>query len=129
MSGWRRVLASRFVVVPAALAAIVLAWNIYVTLHAHGIVAGEVVNAAGRPVAGATVTLYRLNFITEVEAGQTRTDARGRFRFTDNRSHLIELQAAEGKRTSPRVTIRLWFRAQDHVLANPLRIAGPGAPA
>ena len=129
MRRWRWVLASRFVVVPAALASVVLAWNIYVTLHAHGIVAGEVVNAAGRPVAGATVTLYRLNFITEVEAGQTRTDARGRFRFTDNRSHLIELQAVDGQRTSPRVTVRLWFRAQDRVLANPLRIAGPGAPA
>jgi hypothetical protein len=129
MRRWRRVLASRFVIVPAGLAAVVVAWNIYVTLHAHGIVAGEVVNAAGRPVAGATVTLYRLNFITEVEAGRTRTDARGRFRFTDNRSHLIELQAAEGKRASPRVTVRLWFRAQDRVLGKPLRIAGPGAPA
>ena len=129
MRRWRQVLGSRFVVVPAALAAIVLAWNIYVTLNAHGIVAGEVVNAAGRPVAGATVTLYRLNFITEVEAGQTRTDARGRFRFTDNHSHLIELQAVEGKRTSPRVTVRLWFRAQDRALGKPLRIAGSGAPA
>ena len=123
MKPWRRVLGSRFFVVPAALAMIVLVWNIYVALHAHGIIAGEVVDAAGKPVAGATVTLYRLNFITEVEAARTRTDAQGRFRFTSNNSHLIELQAAAGGKNSARVTVRLWFRAQDRVLARPLALA------
>ena len=124
MIGWRRILVNRFVLVPAALAVIVLGWNVYVTLHAHGIVAGEVVDQAGKPVAGAVVTLYRLNFITEVKAGETRTDAAGNFRFTNNHSHLIELQAVDGRARSPRVTIRLWFRAQDRVLGKPLRLAG-----
>jgi Carboxypeptidase regulatory-like domain len=123
MKRWRHLLCNRFVIVPGLLAIVVLGWNGYVALHANGILTGQVVNASGKAVAGAEVTLYRLNFITEVNAGQTRTDAQGRFRFTDNRSHLIELQATSGQRTSPRVTVRLWFRAQDRRLAAPLRLA------
>ena len=128
MKRWRGWLWNRFVVVPVVLALIVLGWNIYVALHAHGVIAGEVVDASGRPVAGATVTLYHLNFITEVKAGETRSDARGRFRFSDNNSHLVELQAAASGATSPRVTVRLWFRAQDRALATPLTLGGK-APA
>ena len=124
MRRWRAWLLNRFVVVPVVLALIVLGWNIYVSLHAHGVIAGEVVDASGRPVAGATVTLYHLNFITEVKTGETRTNAQGRFGFTDNNSHLIELQAAAGSATSPRVTVRLWFRAQDRDLAVPLTLRG-----
>jgi len=124
MRRWRGWLLNRFVLVPAVLAAIVLGWNVYVSLHAHGVIAGEVVDASGRPVAGATVTLYHLNFITEVKSGETRTNARGRFRFTDNNSHLIELQAAARGVSSPRITVRLWFRAQDRDLAMPLRLRG-----
>ncbi|HTW71617.1 MAG TPA: carboxypeptidase-like regulatory domain-containing protein [Acetobacteraceae bacterium] len=124
MRRWRAWLLNRFVVVPVVLALIVLGWNIYVSLHAHGVIAGEVVDASGRPVAGATVTLYHLNFITEVKTGETRTNGQGRFRFTDNNSHLIELQAAAGGATSPRVTVRLWFRAQDRDLASPLTLHG-----
>ena len=122
MRGWRHILGNRFVIVAGLLAAVVLGWNSYVTLHAHGILTGRVVDASGEPVAGAEVTLYRLNFITEVKAGQTRTDAEGRFRFTDNRSHLIEVQATAGQQISPRVTIRLWFRGQNRRLAAPLRL-------
>jgi hypothetical protein len=117
------ILGNRFVIVPGLLAAIVVGWNSYVTLHANGILTGQVVDASGEPVAGAEVTLYRLNFITEVKAGQTRTDAQGQFRFTDNRSHLIELQATSRQGTSPRVTVRLWFRAQDRSLDAPLRLS------
>jgi Carboxypeptidase regulatory-like domain len=123
MKRWRHLLGSRFVIAPGLLAIVVLGWNGYVALHANGILTGQVVDASGEAVAGAEVTLYRLNFITEVNAGQTRTDAQGRFKFTDNRSHLIELQATAGPRTSPRVTVRLWFRAQDRHLAAPLRLA------
>ncbi|MGH7056785.1 MAG: carboxypeptidase-like regulatory domain-containing protein [Acetobacteraceae bacterium] len=125
-----RLLAHRFVAVPLALALVVLAWNIYVSLHDHGIVAGEVVNARGEPVPGAMVTLYRLNFITEVKSAEMKTDREGRFRFTHNRSHLIELQASKKDLgSSPRVTLRLWFRAQDRRLARPLRLSAASRAA
>ena len=52
---WRRVLSSRFVIVPAVIAVTVVAWNLYVTQHDHGLLQGRVVDAAGHPVDGATV--------------------------------------------------------------------------
>jgi len=123
---WRRVWLSRFVVVPVVIAVAVGAWNVYVALHTHGMLEGRVVDAAGRPIDGATVILFTHDFVTQVEKARTRTDAAGDFRFDGNDSHLIQLQAQDGNATSPRITIRLWFRAQDRVLAQPLRL-GPGA--
>ena len=123
---WRRVVFNRFVVVPVVIAVAVGAWNFYVALHAHGLLTGRVIDAAGQPVAGATVTLFAHDFVTQVEKDVTRNDAAGTFRFDNNNSHLIQLQARNGAAASPRVTLRLWFRAQDRVLQAPLRLA-PGA--
>jgi hypothetical protein len=123
---WQRVLSSRFVIVPAVIAVTVVAWNLYVMQHDHGLLQGRVVDAAGHPVDGATVLLFAHDFVTQVEKARTRTDAAGEFRFDNNDSHLIQLQAQDGSATSPRITIRLWFRAQDRVLQQPLRLA-PGA--
>jgi Carboxypeptidase regulatory-like domain len=120
---WRRVLSSRFVLVPIVLALTIGGWNVYVERHAHGLLEGMVVDANGKPVAGAVVTLFAHDFVTQVEKSRTRSDVAGRFHFDDNNSHLIQLQAQDGAVTSPRVTIRLWFRAQDHVMGKPLRLA------
>ena len=122
----RRVLLSRFFLVPLAIALTAGGWNIYVSLHAHGLLAGRVVDAAGHPIAGATVILYTHDFVTQAEKERTKSDAEGAFRFSDNNSHLIQLQAVDGAQSSPRVTIRLWFRAQDRVLAAPLVIGAAG---
>ena len=122
---WRGILSSRFVVVPAAIALIAALWNLYVALHAHGLLEGRGVDRAGNPVSGATVTLFAHDFVTQVERTRTQTDAAGRFHFTGNDSHLVQLQAQDGAAVSPRVTIRLWFRAQDRVLPEPLRLAPP----
>lgn len=123
---WRRILGSRFVIVPAAIAVTVVVWNIYVDLHAHGMLAGRVIDTSGKPVAGATVVLWAHDFVTQVETARTTTDAAGDFRFANNASHLIQLQALAGKDASPRVTVRLWFRGQDRVVAEPLRVAPAG---
>ena len=118
-----RILLNRFVVVPVAIVVVVALWNAYVALHAHGLLAGRVVDASGRPVAGATVILFAHDFVTQVERARTTTDASGAFRFTRNDSHLVQLQAIEGKASSSRITLRLWFRAQDRRLDAPLRLA------
>lgn len=118
----RRVLTSRFFVVPTAIALVTIGWNIYVSLHAHGVLTGRVVDTAGHPLANATVVLYTHDFVTQAEKERTKTDASGGFAFADNDSHLIQLQALDNDRMSPRVTIRLWFRAQDYLLAVPLVI-------
>jgi hypothetical protein len=119
---WRRVLLSRFFIVPFVLLVSIVGWNIYVDAHAHGLLEGTVVNAVGQPVAGATVILSVHDFVTQVEKARTATDASGRFRFDDNNSHLIQLQAQGGGASSAKVTVRLWFRAQDRLLMEPLRI-------
>jgi len=123
---WRRVLLSRFAVVPAVIVAVTVGWNVYVALHAHGLLEGHVVDASGQPVAGATVVLFTHDFVTQVEKARTRTDAAGDFRFNGNDSHLIQLQAEDRAQRSPRITVRLWFRAQDRVVQTPLRLAPTG---
>lgn len=120
MKGWW---ASRWVIVPGVIIAAVLVWNLYVAAHAGGSVAGRVVDAAGRGVAGATVLLYERSFITNNEKQRTVTDADGGFRFEGNASHAVQLQAEAAGARSERVTLRLWFRAQDARMAEPLLLA------
>jgi hypothetical protein len=114
-------LRSRWVVVPGLLALLIGAWNLHVALNNNGVIEGRVVDASGRAIAGATVTLFNRSFITSEPRGRATTDADGRFRFTDNASHAVALQAtAETFAPGPRTTLRLWFRAQDTTLRTPL---------
>ena len=116
-------LRSRWVVVPGLLAALALVWNLYVTAHAGGVVAGLVLDQAGHPVPGAQVVLYARSFVTNDERQRTQTDAQGAFRFTGNASHALQLQAeSPGLGRSDRVTLRLLFRAQNADLPTPLRL-------
>ncbi len=114
---------SRWVVVPGFLALSIAVWNIYVIAHANGMVEGRVVDAAGSPVTDAVVTLFERSFVAYTAKDQSKTDARGHFRFIDNQNHALQLEAAsptQGK--SDRVSVRLWFRGQDFQLADPLRL-------
>jgi len=96
-------------------------WNGYVVEHGHGIVAGRVVDAAGHPVAGATVVLWVLNFTTFIEKARVATDADGRFVIINRDSHHIQLSAEKrGVGRSARVDVRLYFRAQDVELGAPV---------
>ena len=122
---WRRLLLNRFVAVIAAIAAAAALWNVYVSMHDHGIVAGRVVDPAGRPVAGATVVLWVLNFTTFVENARVVTDADGRFRVINRDSHHILLSAEKpGAGRAARMDVRLYFRAQDVELGAPLVLGG-----
>jgi hypothetical protein len=122
---WRGLLVNRFVIVPAVIAVVIGLWNVYVSMHDHGVVAGRVVDADGRPVAGATVVLWVLNFTTYVEKTRATTDATGRFVISDNDSHNIRLAAEkQGLGRSTRVPVRLYFRAQDIELREPLTFSG-----
>jgi hypothetical protein len=119
LASWLR---SRWVIVPGGMIIVTLVWLAYVTGHNHGIVEGRVVDAAGQPVVGASVRLFERGFVTHQERGRTTADGEGRFRFTDNRSHSIQLEAeAPGLGRTDRRILRLWFAAQDAQLAEPLR--------
>lgn len=117
-------LTSRWVLVPGGMGIVTLVWLAYVAGHNHGIVEGRVVDATGQPVGGASVQLFERGFVTHQERGRTTSDAQGAFRFSDNRSHSIQLEAEMPNlgRTDRRV-VRLWFAAQDTKLAEPLRFA------
>ena len=122
---WRRLAINRFVLVPATIAVAIALWNGYVATHDHGIVVGRVVDAAGRPVPDAAVVLWVLNFTTYVEKTRATTDSAGRFVITNNDSHNIRLAAEKpGVGRSARVPVRLYFRAQDIELSEPLILSG-----
>ena len=117
-------LVSRWVIVPGGIAVVTLVWLAYVAAHDHGVVEGRVVDRSGRPVSGASVMLFERGFVTHQERGRATSDADGAFRFTDNRSHSIQLEAeAPGLGRSERRVVRLWFAAQDVKLVEPLRFA------
>ena len=115
--------ASRWVIVPLVIAALVLAWNGYVALNDGGLVEGLVVDASGRPVPDATVILLERHFVVHNERQRTRTDSAGRFRFAGNDNHSLQLEAeTDSLGRSERRVVRLWFRAQNVVLSDPLRL-------
>src|SRR6185437_4663684 len=116
-------LRNRFVWVPLVLFIVIAGWNAWVATHDHGIISGRVVDADGKPVAGATVHLWVFNFTTFFEKDATTTAADGTFRFTGNPSHNIQLSAdkADAGR-SDRIPVRLYFASEDFVLAKPLRL-------
>ena len=117
---------SRWVIVPGAMIVLTLAWLAYVNNNDHGRIEGRVVDAKGKPVVGATVHLFERGFVTHQERGKTTSGADGVFRFADNRSHSIQLEATtpELGRTDRRV-LRLWFAAQDAKISEPLRFPAP----
>ena len=117
-------LRSRWVVVPGLLLLAVMGWNIYVAADATGEVRGRVVDASGSPVAGATVLLFERSFVVNTGKQRTMTGPSGYFRFHRNESHAVQLQAeAPDGAKSPRVTLRLLFRAQDAELPAPLVVS------
>ena len=115
-------LASRWTIVPGTMVVVTLAWLAYVGQHNHGSVEGRVVDAKGQPVAGAAVLLFERGFVTHQEKARTTSDGMGEFRFANNPSHSIQLEAeAPGLGRTDRRIVRLWFAAQDTKLAEPLR--------
>jgi len=124
---WFGLLVNRFTIVLASIAIVVAIWNAYIAFHDHGLVAGQVVDASGHPVEGATVVLWVLNFTTFVEKTRAITDADGRFIIRGNDSHNIQVEAEKaGVGRAPRIPVRLYFKAEDVRLSSPLVLVGSG---
>jgi carboxypeptidase family protein len=124
---WKRWLLNRFVLVPSALVLVAVVWNGWVLSHNHGVIAGRVTDASGAPVAGAEVKLWVFNFTTFVEQASTLTASDGSFKFTKNPSHNIQLSAEKSGVGRTRIPVRLYFRSEDIVLKQPLRLSDAGA--
>ena len=121
---WRRFLGNRYTIVFGFLAIVAAAWNLYVKGHDQGVVEGRVLDAAGRPAAGATVALFERTLTTLEPRAATETDADGRFRFVGQPAHHLVLEARQaGGGRSPRITVRRYFRGQNLIVADPLRLS------
>ncbi|MBM3523985.1 MAG: carboxypeptidase regulatory-like domain-containing protein [Alphaproteobacteria bacterium] len=124
---WRAMVRHRFFYVPVALAILTAGWNAYVAAYDDGLIEGEVHDAAGKPIPGATVIFFERNFVNYQEKFRATTDAAGRFRFTDMQVHIGQLEArVEDGRRSERFQMNLWFRSQN-VQLPPLVLGSPRA--
>ena len=122
---WRRLLMNRFVIVTATIILAIALWNVYVSTHNHGYVTGLVVDSGGHPVSNAMVVLWVLNFTTFSEKARVNSGRDGRFVLINLDSHHIQVGAEKaGMGRSERVRVRLYFRAQDVQLRDPLVLAG-----
>lgn len=124
MSMVRAVLLNRYSLTFGTIAILALAWNLYVLAHDQGIVEGRVVGPDGDPVAAAEVVLAERTVVSLTPIARTTTDPSGSFRFTRHDRHALVLTAAkEGIGRSLRTEVRLWFRNQNRILEEPLRLA------
>ena len=121
----RSFLLNRYMVTFGAISILVAIWNLYVVFNDDGIVSGRVVDSNGKPVAGASVTLYQKTLYVAEPRDKTTTDARGQFRFSGHNYYRIWLEAIkEGVGKSEKKEYRLYFRGQNLRLSEPLRIEG-----
>ena len=105
---------NRFVLTFGGIALAALVWNIYVAFNDDGLIEGQVVDANGAPVEGATVRLTERTLLVAQPRGTAKTDADGRFVFTGHQLHHLFLEASkEGAARSskkspptPRVSFR-----------------------
>lgn len=117
----------RYVLILGVSAVLVLGWNGWIALHDDGIVRGRVVQEDGRPVAGATVSFWEKTLTTLERRAATDTGPDGGFAFTGQAAHHFALQAQKsGVGVSPRTLYRRYFRGQNLVVDEPLRL--PRAP-
>jgi hypothetical protein len=115
---------NRFVYTFGGIALVALVWNVYVAFHDDGLIEGQVVNASGAPVEGATVKLTERTLLVAQPRGTATTDASGRFVFTGQELHHFFLEASkEGDGTAAPVEFRLYFKGENVVLRKPLQLS------
>jgi len=113
----------RYACVVGALVLLVGGCNLWVALHDDGVVRGQVVEADGRPAAGATVSFWEKTLTTLERRTATETGSDGHFVVTGQAAHHFALQAEKsGLGASPRTLYRRYFRGQNLVLDEPLRL-------
>ena len=121
MEGWKGWLVNRVTITFGLIAIVVVAWNLYVRAHDDGILEGQVVDASGRPVAGAKVVLSERTIVSLSPIAETVTDADGGFRFSGHDRHALVLTIEKPEiGQSGRIEVRLYFRNQNRRLRSPV---------
>lgn len=123
MAGWKGWLVNRVTITLGLIAAVVIAWNLYVMAHDDGILEGRVVDAAGEPIADAKVVLSEQTIVSLSPIAETVTDETGMFRFERHDRHALVLTAEKpGLGQSERVDVQLYFMNQNRRLEAPIII-------
>lgn len=107
----------------AAIAAAVVAWNLFIVLDDDGFVRGRVEDAAGRPAADVEIVLHAAGLVAGAPLQRVRSGPDGSFLFVAHGQHHLRLQVQgpDGRMGESR-TVRLLFRDQNVRLDRPLRI-------
>ncbi len=114
---------NRYTVTFGAIALLVAVWNLYVALNDGGLITGRVVGPDDRPVAGASVVLSERTLLVSAVRARTTSDANGLFRFTGHTLYHLYLEASkDGVGRMPPREFRLYFRGQNLILRQPLRL-------
>ncbi|MEO8856010.1 MAG: carboxypeptidase-like regulatory domain-containing protein [Burkholderiaceae bacterium] len=115
-----KLLLNRFTLTFGGIALATLCWNLYVAANNDGRLSGYVTTADGARVAGATVVLSRKTVTSVERIASSKTDAHGEFAFDHHGQYAVVLNARKSEiGSAPRRTIRLWFRDQNRVVAQP----------
>lgn len=108
-----RLLINRFVLVIVLMLAITGVVQGYMSMNDNGHIQGQVVDENGDPVAGAEVTIERMNIRNQFEGANTTTDENGYYEFTDQTT-LLEFRIRVTKDEATVVERHhLYFRGQD----------------
>lgn len=98
-----------------------IGWTIYVQVTAGGVIGGTVVDAAGDPVAGATVELREKTLNYTFPPVRTWSDPDGRFRYEDMDILEFVVQArVDDELRSSSQRHHLVFKGQNYELPEPL---------
>jgi Carboxypeptidase regulatory-like domain len=117
-------LKNRFVLTFGGIALLTALWNVYVAFNDDGIIEGQVIDASGAPVEGATVRLTERTLLVAQPRGTAKTDADGRFLFTGHNLHHLFLEAARGDGKAGPFEYRLYFNGENLMLRKPLQLSG-----
>ncbi|MBN2553275.1 MAG: carboxypeptidase regulatory-like domain-containing protein [Spirochaetales bacterium] len=109
------------VVFAAVLGVLIGAWNIYISFHDDGTVAGRVVNSSGAGVESATVIVAEKTLEMLKNQQETTTDDQGYFRFEgiDMVEFIIRAEKP-GYLEMKNRSYHLYFKKQNFHLPEPL---------
>lgn len=119
----RRWLFNRFSITFGILAVLIAVWNVYVEANNTGLIAGRVIGPDGAPVTGAIVSLSERTLLVTRPKGTAETDEDGQFKFENQDVYRLYLAAEKpGVGETPAREFRLYFKGQELVLENPLKL-------
>lgn len=120
---WRNSLIARFIFSMGIILVLVVLLNVYVACNNDGILKGRVLGTDQKPIKNATVTLYKPGVVGLDKIAVTITDNDGFFFFKQHNQHHPVIKARKDKvGESKFIDIRLYFRNQNHVQAEPVVI-------